>query len=170
MVRAIAAVTMTAAAALVFGPATAPAATKTVDMGLPVKAQKAFNEQLGSDVNAFFPRGTTIHVGDSVRFVPAGFHTSTSRRRAGAAAAVLADRPEGRRRERRRGRRFWFNGQDQLGFNPALGRGLFGKSVSYNGSKARRQRPAARRQAQADDGEVHQDRHATRTTATSTRA
>ena len=61
-------------------PATASAATKTVDMGPPTEKtfQKAF-----SDVNDFFPHGTTIHVGDSVKFVPTGFHTVDIPERAG---------------------------------------------------------------------------------------
>ncbi|UGS39198.1 cupredoxin domain-containing protein [Capillimicrobium parvum] len=136
MVRAIAAVTMTAAAALVAGPAMASAATKTVNMGLPVKAQKTFNEQLGSDVNAFFPRVTTIHVGDSVRFAPTGFHTFDFPASGGQPLPLFS--PTGQKVSGSldaAGTPFWFNGQDAVGFTPALGPpGLFGKSVKYNGS------------------------------------
>lgn len=32
-------------------------------------------KKTGADVNAYFPSATTIHVGDSVKFVPTGFHT-----------------------------------------------------------------------------------------------
>ena len=55
-------------------PAGASAATKTVDMGTPLSSQKAFQKAF-ADVNDFFPHGTTIHVGDSIKFVPTGFHT-----------------------------------------------------------------------------------------------
>ena len=64
-------------------PAAASAATKTVDMGTPISSQKAFQKDF-ADVNDFFPHGTTIHVGDSIKFVPTGFHT---RRLPGARAA-----------------------------------------------------------------------------------
>ena len=38
---------------------------------------------------------------------------------------------------------FWFNGQPQVGFNRQLLTSAFGKSRSYDGSKARPERPAA---------------------------
>src|SRR4051794_33547598 len=55
-------------------PAFAHAAQKTVDVGLPLASQKTF-QSTGSDVNDFFPHQVSIHVGDTVRFVPTGFHT-----------------------------------------------------------------------------------------------
>ena len=63
-----------AVASLVAVPGVASAATKTVDMGTPISAQKAI-QRAGSDANAFFPSRITIHVGDTVKFVPTGFHT-----------------------------------------------------------------------------------------------
>ena len=119
-------------------PAAAQARTKSVDMGVPPKYGKAF-EKLGLplDVNDFFPHGIAVNKGDKVKFMPVGFHsfdfpaggddmlpliTPT-----GAKVAGLNDAG---------GSPFWFNGQDQVGFNPALlPPGTFGKKVSYDGSK-----------------------------------
>ena len=85
-------------------PASASAATKTVDMGLPTAQQKPFQKAF-SDVNDFFPHGTTIHVGDSIKFVPTGFHSVDIPRegRVGARADP-ADRSADRRGQRRRRR------------------------------------------------------------------
>ena len=66
-------VVLSTAVILLASPAAARAATKTVDMGVPVNQQKAFQSH-GTDVNDFFPHGVTVHAGDSVRFVPTGFH------------------------------------------------------------------------------------------------
>jgi plastocyanin len=52
----------------------AHAATKTVEMGVPLKSQPSFSA-LAVDVNDFFPHGVTIHAGDSVKFVANSFHT-----------------------------------------------------------------------------------------------
>ena len=60
-------------------PGVAEAKTKSVNMGIPPKSGKAF-QKLGVDVNAFFPSGVTINKGDKVKFLPVGFHWSTSRR------------------------------------------------------------------------------------------
>ena len=118
-------------------PTGALAATKQVYMGTPPSAQKTFQEKYGIDVNDFFPHTISVHVGDSVRFVPSGFHTvdfppkgeedlpvfaPTGQTVAGATDAL--------------GNPFWFNGQNQLGFNPQLANpntSLFGKRVTYNG-------------------------------------
>jgi plastocyanin len=127
---------MTAAAALLVAmPAGASAATKTVFMGTPPSAQKAF-QSMRADVNAFFPRVTTIHVGDSVRFAPVGFHTFDFPVTGGDPLPLIG--PTGQKVSGAldaAGQPFWFNGQDQLAFNPALGPpGLFGKSIRFNGS------------------------------------
>jgi plastocyanin len=118
-------------------PVAAQAATKSVDMGVPRPAQRAL-QSTASDVNDFFPHKVTIHVNDTVRFVPAGFHTvDLGGRRTQklpiitplnvAPIAGVVDAA---------GAPFWFNGQRQLGFNPTLLRPGFGKRFSYNGSKA----------------------------------
>src|SRR4051794_10594696 len=65
---------LVALCAALLAPAVAQAATKTVDMGAPKASQKALS-RYGADVNAFFPATITIHRGDSVKFVPTGFHS-----------------------------------------------------------------------------------------------
>jgi plastocyanin len=132
----IKALALTAGAAALLPAAAAHAATKTVTMGEPAKFAKKFENKYSSDVNDFFPHGVKIHVGDKLRFVPVGFHTADFPAK-GAGALPLAT-PTGQKAtgvNDQAGAPFWFNGQDLLQFNPALGKGLFGKTASYNGSK-----------------------------------
>jgi plastocyanin len=117
-------------------PVSAHAATRTVDMGLPLKDQKTFNQKYNSDVNNFFPQGVTIHAGDSVRFVPTGFHTIDFPAKGQKPTALIA--PTGQNvsgANDAAGNPFWFNGQSGLAFNPTLLKFLFGKKVSYTGAK-----------------------------------
>jgi len=122
-------------AALAAIPAAAQAATRAVSMGTPRVAQKPLQQQYGADANAFFPHVTTIHVGDSVRFVPNGFHTVDLPKKGGdplsfiGAAAPVAGSVDAL------GAPFWFNGQPSLSFNPALIPNRFGKVAGYSGSK-----------------------------------
>ncbi len=116
-------------------PAAASAATKTVDMGTPISSQKAF-QKASSDVNDFFPHGTTIHVGDSIKFVPTGFHTVDIPRKGGSALGLIL--PTGQLvagANDAAGVPFWFNGQSNVSFNPALLKSGFGKKASYTGGK-----------------------------------
>ena len=117
-------------------PAAASAATKTVDMGTPISSQKAFQKDF-ADVNDFFPHGTTIHVGDSIKFVPTGFHSVDIPRKGGSALALIL--PTGQTIagvNDAANAAFWFNGQSNVSFNPRLGPpGLFGKKVTYTGAK-----------------------------------
>jgi plastocyanin len=121
---------------LLAAPAVAQAAEKTVSMGTPLASQRTF-QRTGSDVNDFFPHTTTIHVGDTVRFVPAGLHTvdlpgrrtrklplvtPLGQKVAGAIDAANAP--------------FFFNGADVVGFNPTLLRSNFGRRLSYTGARA----------------------------------
>jgi plastocyanin len=119
-------------------PGMAQAATKSVNMGIPPKSNKAFEKlQLPLDVNDFFPHGVTIHKGDKVRFLPVGFHSFDLPPRGGDMLPLIA--PTGEKvagANDAAGAPFWFNGQDQVGFNPELlPPGTFGKKLSYNGSK-----------------------------------
>jgi plastocyanin len=110
------------------------AATKTVDMGVPVSAQKTLNEKLGGDVNDFFPHGITIHAGDSVKFAPTGFHTVEFPKK-GTDPAGLAG-PTGNKITENdpAGAPFWFNGLDDIQFTPALvTKSGFGKKFKYTG-------------------------------------
>jgi plastocyanin len=124
-----------AALSLVLAPA-AHAATKSVDMGLPVKSQKAFIAKLGADVNDFFPHGVTIHAGDSVRFVPVGFHNVDIPARGKKPLPLLATGAPVSGSLDAAGSPFWFNGRPNVGFNPAVAVGSLGKTVSYTGAKA----------------------------------
>jgi plastocyanin len=122
--------------------ASASAATKVVTMGPSAKDAKTINK-IGADaggltdVNDFFPHGTTIHVGDSVSFRPDGFHTVNLLARGGSPLPLIV--PTGQTISGvldAAGNPFWFNGQAALGFNPALLASNLGKRVTYNGSKA----------------------------------
>jgi len=62
------------AAGVLAVPVAAQAATNNVSMGTPTSAQKTLGG-LAADVNAFFPQTVSVHVGDTVRFTPNGFHT-----------------------------------------------------------------------------------------------
>ena len=116
-------------------PAAASAATKTVNMGLPIPAQKQF-QSTGADVNDFFPHGVTIHAGDSVKFVPTGFHTVDLPAKGGKPLGLIAPAGITGPVADAAGAQFWFVGQPLLGFTPALGPpGLFGKKATYTGAK-----------------------------------
>ena len=89
-----------------------------------------------ADVNDFFPHGATIHVGDSIKFVPTGFHTVDIPAKGGKPLGLIAPAGTTSGVLDAAGAPFWFNGQPLLGFTPALGPpGLFGKKVTYTGAK-----------------------------------
>jgi plastocyanin len=115
-------------------PASASAATKVVNMGTSPSAAKQL-QKLGADVNDFFPHGTTIHVGDSVKFAPTGFHTVDLPAKGGKPLGLFGPAGTTSGVLDAAGNPFWFNGQPMLGFNPALIKGIFGKKVSYTGAK-----------------------------------
>lgn len=118
-------------------PGVADARTKSVDMGLPPGAGERF-QKLGVDVNDFFPHGVTIHVGDQVRFVPTGFHSFDLPPSGGGPVPLVS--PTGQSvsgANDAAGLPFWFNARDQLGFTRSLGRGSFGKRLTYNGTARR---------------------------------
>lgn len=115
-------------------PATAGAATKTVSAGTPAAAQKSFRPTL-SDVNAFFPSTVTVAAGDSVRFLPAGFHTIHFPAKGKGPAPLFAPTGIVSGAVDAAGAPFWFNGQPSLAFNPALLTSGFGKRLSYTGAK-----------------------------------
>jgi plastocyanin len=117
------------------GVAEAKAKPKTVNLGIPNTARKAFAQIV--DVNAFFPSGVTVHQGDKVKFVAAGFHSFDFPPRGGDMLPLIT--PTGQKISGEKdfaGADFWFNGQDQVSFNPLLVAGMsFGKKLSFNGSK-----------------------------------
>ena len=130
------AVCLGAAGAALACPLAAQARTKTVFIGVPAASQKAF-QNVGSDANDFFPHGVTIRAGDRVRFKPTGeFHSVDFPARGQARLPLIT--PTGQKVAGAldaAGSPFWFNGQDQVAFNPVLGKGIFGKHVSYNGRR-----------------------------------
>lgn len=119
-------------------PVAAQAATQTVYAGPPQAVFKKLHPPAAlnqiADVNAFFPNKITIHRGDKVRFTVLGFHTVNFPAHGSPAAELIS--PTGNKISGQNdalGQAFWFNGQDELGFNPALFRSEFGKTVTYNG-------------------------------------
>jgi plastocyanin len=128
---------LTAVFAVLVVPASASAATKDVNMGTPPSAQKAFRPT-NADVNAFFPATTTIHVGDSVRFLAVGFHNLDLPKKGGKPTPLFAPVPgqviSGA--VDAAGVPFWFNGLPNQQFNmPALAPVGFGKTFAYTGKK-----------------------------------
>jgi plastocyanin len=125
-----------AALAAFSAPAVAQAATKTVYMGPPpTKAVVALQHQ-ALDANDFFPRGTTVHVGDSVKFIDLGFHSLDLIAKGGQPTPAFAPLPQTVSGSNdAAGQPFWFNGQSQWYFDPSLLASNFGKKVTYNGSK-----------------------------------
>lgn len=133
--RSAAAIAVVTGCALV--PATASAATRTVFVGTPPSIVKTLNEKYSADANAFFPSSLTIHVNDTVAFAPVGFHDVDVPAKGGKAVAAIG--PTGKTLAGEKdaaGVDFWFNGQPQLGFTAPMLAMQFGKTVTYNGSKA----------------------------------
>jgi plastocyanin len=119
----------------VAAPSVANASTKKVYLGPPPKDEKTFNEKYGSDVDDFFPHGITVHVGNSVSFVPANFHTVNFPKK-GVHGPLPLIAPTGQKVagvSDAGANAFWFNGQDEVGFNPALFPVKFGKTEIYDG-------------------------------------
>ena len=117
-------------------PTAAGAATKSVTMGPTPKQGKVLQQQLSSDANQFFPGAVAIHVGDSVKFLPFGFHNADFPKRGGKALSLVAPGAPASGVVDADNVPFWFNGQPTLGLNPALLKSNFGKTVSYTGKKA----------------------------------
>jgi plastocyanin len=118
-------------------PAAAQAAVKSVTMGTPPSATKSF-QRYGADVNAFFPSSVAIHVGDSVQFVPVGFHDVHFLGRSGKPTTPFI--PSGKTIagvNDAAGVPFWFNGQAELAPNPKIftPAGNLGKTLVTNGTR-----------------------------------
>jgi plastocyanin len=129
------AVAFASAAAVLLVPAGAQAKTKTMLAGPPAATAKKLGEQ--TIANAFFPSKLTVNVGDTVSFAPAGFHTvNLPKKGAGPFSFLVPTGQKAAGMADAAGAAFWFNGQDQVGPNPAIfAGGGFGKSVTYNGAK-----------------------------------
>jgi plastocyanin len=126
---------LTSAAVVVLLPAAAQAKTKEMYAGPPLATAKKLGQT--TTANAFFPSKLTVNVGDSVSFVPAGFHTVNLPKKGdgpldlivptGQSVAGAADAA---------GAAFWFNGQPGLSLNPKFAAvSAFGKKFTYTGAK-----------------------------------
>ena len=124
------------AAAALAAPAAAGAATKTVTMGMTPKQGKVLQRQLASDANQFFPRNVTVNAGDTVTFLPFGFHNADFPKRGGDPLSLIAPGAATSGVVDAAGAAFWFNGQPALGINPPLLKSNFGKTLKYTGAKA----------------------------------
>lgn len=122
--------------AAVVAPATAGAAVKTVYMGEPAQYTKQFEQGNNGDANAFFPSGITVNAGAPVKFVPVGFHTLDIPAKGGSQLPLFVPGDALSGVNDANGSPFWFDGQPSLGFNPALFNFTFGKTVTYDGTKA----------------------------------
>ncbi len=129
-------VVLVMAVGVLAAPAAAGAATKTVTMGPTPKQGKVLQQQLASDANQFFPGNVTIHAGDSVRFLPFGFHNANFPKRGDGPLSLVAPGAASTGQVDAAGAAFWFNGQPVLGLNPPLLQSNFGKTVRYTGAKA----------------------------------
>ena len=113
------AVAFASAAAVLLVPAAAQAKTKSVSVGPPLAAAKKMGQT--TTANAFFPSKLKVNVGDSVKFVPAGFHTVNFPKKGDGPLPLII--PTGQKvavRNDAAGAAFWFNGQDALSLNPAF--------------------------------------------------
>jgi plastocyanin len=124
-----------ASAAAIFAvPAAAQAKTKEMYAGPPLATAKKLGE--ASTANAFFPSKLKVNVGDSVAFVPAGFHTVNLPKKGDGALSLFI--PTGQKVAGSldaAGTPFWFNGQDGLSLNPAFATSAYGKKFTYTGAK-----------------------------------
>ena len=128
--------TVVAAAAITLAvPAMAQAKTKDMYVGSPPATAKQLGE--ATVANAFFPSKLTVNAGDSVSFIPTGFHNVDIPKQGGSSVPFLI--PSGQKVAGSldaAGAPFWFNGQDAMGPNPALFAAAgFGKKFTYTGAK-----------------------------------
>jgi plastocyanin len=125
---------LAAAVCVLAVPASASAATKVISIGPSSGDESAYNK-VGADVNDFFPHGATIHAGDSIRFKPSQFHTVDFPARGGKPLPLVAAAGTVSGSTDAAGAPFWFNGQPNLQFNPALAKSIYGKKLTYTGAK-----------------------------------
>ena len=112
--------------------AAAQGATRTVTAGPPGKVK---GQPKDGDVNAFFRKTVTVHVGDKVKWTMNGFHTVTFPKKGAKPPPFISPDPAVKVAgvNDTAGAPFWFNGQprlvlDKLGALPVAGK-------SYDGSK-----------------------------------
>src|SRR3954471_4445910 len=110
------------AASLVFPVAAHAAVVKKVYEGLPTKDQKKFLAvPYEADAIDFFPHTVTIHVGDSVKFLPTAFHNVDIPAKGKKPLSLLVPTGTNANVNDAAGRPFWFNGQrPNIKFNPLV--------------------------------------------------
>jgi plastocyanin len=110
-----------AAVCLVF-PLAAQAKVKKVYMGLPTKDQKRFLAPAHeADAIDFFPHTVTIHVGDSVKFLPTAFHNVDIPAKGKPPLTLLVTGSVISGSNDAAGNPFWFNGKlPNVAFNSAI--------------------------------------------------
>jgi plastocyanin len=123
------------AAVALLVPAAAQAKTKEMYVGPPLATAKKLGQT--TTANAFFPSKLTVNVGDSVSFVPAGFHTvDLPKKGDGPLQLILPTGQKVAGAVDAAGAAFWFNGQDALSLNPGFAAvNAFGKKFTYTGAK-----------------------------------
>jgi plastocyanin len=128
-------VAFASAAAVLLVPAVAQARTKEMYAGPPLATAKKLGQT--TTANAFFPSKLTVNVGDSVSFVPAGFHSVDLPKKGKGAETLIV--PTGQKvagAADAAGAPFWFNGQDGLSLNPTFAAvSAYGKKFTYTGAK-----------------------------------
>jgi plastocyanin len=127
-------VAVASAAAVFLVPAAAQAKTKPMYVGPPAATAKKLGQ--ASTANAFFPSKLKVNAGDSVSFVPMGFHTINLPKKGDGALPLIV--PTGQKVAGSldaAGAAFWFNGQDALSLNPAFATSAYGKKFTYTGAK-----------------------------------
>lgn len=116
-------------------PPAAQAETWSVSMGLPPADSKVFQNTYNSDSSSFYPSRLKVHVGDTVKLVPNGFHNAEFVRKGGKPAVLLTPQGTATDAKDAAGAPFWFAGQPILGFNPALLASGFGKKFVHSSAK-----------------------------------
>jgi plastocyanin len=116
-------------------PAMASARAHLVWAGGTPKFQKQIGKAFGAEALDFFPHSVTIHQGDTITWngMSIGFHSIDVPKKGGADLPLIL--PTGTTASGLNdaaGNPFWFNGQPNVGFNPALSAASGGKS--YDGS------------------------------------
>jgi plastocyanin len=111
-------------------PAVAGAHTKTVYAGPPPSTKtiagklgigKGFGNKYNPGINDFFLHRVTVNVGDTVAFIPNGFHTIDLPGKSGRDLPLLVPGPTVTGADDFAGNPFWFNGKvPSLGFNHEL--------------------------------------------------
>ncbi len=124
-----------AAACALVVPGAAAAASKSVALGPPLKKAPA-GVPKDADINQFFPSQIKVHAGDSVKFVPFGFHLVNFPKQGEAPpplASLDATKPIAGANDAA-GQPFWFNGMGTPVIPAIVGLGS-GSGKSYTGTQ-----------------------------------